>query len=69
MCSAAACSGGAAPAGTGVLGTPRPPPRTAPAARLAELDDADDMGEYDGPTAAELDAETTAEARRPAAGP
>ncbi|MET7511201.1 hypothetical protein [Streptomyces albidoflavus] len=38
-------------------------------ARLAELDDAYDMTEYGGPTAAELDAEVTAEARRLAAGP
>ncbi|MEY6565301.1 hypothetical protein AB8B12_10210 [Streptomyces sp. PGLac3x] len=38
-------------------------------ARLAELDDAYDMTEYGGPTAAELDAEVVAEARRLAARP
>ncbi|MFE1149396.1 hypothetical protein ACFW42_20050 [Streptomyces albidoflavus] len=38
-------------------------------ARLAELDDAYGMTEYGGPTAAELDADVTVEARRLAAGP
>ncbi|QOZ98116.1 hypothetical protein DI273_01470 [Streptomyces violascens] len=37
-------------------------------ARLAELDDAYDRTGYGGPTAAELDAEVTAEARRLGAG-